>query len=697
MLTARFEFIGQYCIGEGLEFGEYGAAVTDGKQFRNGRFVIAGKPTSNANPDKLAFADNCQHFVCCIHYLEHYSNPEPILKEWWRVLSDGGLLAVVLPEAGLYPPVGKSGCNPDHKVDFTLISFKAMLESLNFVYEIVAEGLCEESFYLVVKKMAGEVPVGRVPKYSVVIPYYQKQTMTAECVDSIWANCKPDEIICVNDGSDSLVRATNVRHVKLGRNYGFPKAVNEGVKAAKNEFVVILNNDTLMKPHGLERLVYALRDPLVGMAGQDGGKLDDEFRHAGKVWANPDYIEMSCCAVRKAVWERVGPLDEGMGRGYGEDSDWGIRARKLGYKLVTVPNCCKHFEGKTFTDAKEKEALIERNLLRLKEKYYRGRALWVMASLGCNGGSKVVQKMAQAMQDDGWKVDVCSFVPWETAAEGWETFGHETQKSVYDHRYDVVISTYVTTMPFARQVMCDHRFALIQSDEPEWVEGGDKKLKENFMLSGFKHIIIADHMKSFAKKYGMNIVGQLDNGVDSLTFHPTWTMEREWSHRVMVVWKGARAWFNGLEYFEAAVVDLAKKYNDLEVLVLGKDKPKLPCKVENVKTYDPEEIRDMYNRCSCIVVPSLIEGSSLVPLEAMASGTPVISTEVGMHYAKDGQDYLMVPYKDSRAIVKAVSRVFDDDKLRGSLYKHGLRLAKSRTWQKEQQQFLAILKKEMAR
>ena len=697
MLGERFSFLSKHCVGHGLEFGEDASAVTTGRQFRQASYQFDGQRSEQAQPAQLKVPDRSQDFVCCVHYLEHFPDPVPVLKEWWRVLADGGVLVIALPEAGLYPRVGERDCNPDHKVDFQLENFKQQFLVVYPEAVVVDEGFDCESFYVVLQKGTA-LPCNFVtPKYSVVIPFYKHQTMTAQCVESIFKHCQPDEVICVNDGSARPIDVKGVRNVKLGRNYGFPRAVNEGVKNAKNEFVVVLNNDTIINPGGLERLVAALRDPIVGMAGQSGGKLNEDFSHKEATAVDPDYIEMFCCAFRQSVWKRVGPLDEGMGRGYGEDSDWGIRARKLGYKLVMVPNCCKHIGRQTFGESDDVTALIERNRQRLVERYYRGRALWVMASLGCNGGGKVVQKLAEAMQDDGWLVDVCSLVPWSEAAPGWERFGQRTQKDAFDKQYDVVISTFVSTMPFAKQVPCQHRLALIQSDEPEWPdnERERKTAREHFTLPGFKHVIIADHMRSFDKKYGMDIVGQLDNGVDSLVFTPRWTMHRDWPHRIMVVWKGAKVWFDGQEYLEQAIPELHKKYHDLEVLVLGSSKPRLACHVENVKTFDPDVICDMYNRSTCLVVPSLIEGSSLVPLEAMSSGLPVISTQVGMHYAKDGEDYLQIPYRDSGAIVQAVNHVFDDEKLRKRLYLNGLKLAHSRTWENEQAQWLSLLKKEM--
>lgn len=712
MISQQFAHLSRHCIGKGMEFGEGDGHISSGTQVRTSRRRIHGVEMQVCNPSMTGASLASQDFLCCIHYLEHYTEQERILRHWWGLIKPDGIFVVALPEAGLYPKVGQPGCNPDHRVDFTSEGFLRDLASYGFKFEVVEKGYTSDSFYLVLRKSdAGSgayVPEPVIaeppplPKYSVVIPFFNNATMTRKCLDTLLSVSQPDEVICVDDGSTDKTRfgyrAPGVRIVRLPRNSGFPYAVNKGVDEAKHEFVILLNNDVTMLEGGIEKLLSALRDPSVAMVGQDGGRLDNEFIFRGKAKEDPDYIEMFCCAFRKTVWGKVGPLDLDFGRGYSEDADWGMRAKKSGYRLATVDGCCHHVEAATFGRGPEILAQIERNRQYLIAKHHKGTCLWVMASLGCNGGSKVVYKLASAMQDDGWTVDVCSFRPWSEAGSDWHRFGMMTPDDV-KHKYDVVVSTFHSTMPFAAEVRCQHRFALIQSDEGEWPEKpADKKWpKSNFMLPGFKHVIIADHMREFAKKYGMKIVGQIDNGVDSIVFHPTWTFDREWPHRLMLVRKSCPVWYAGAEYAEAAVRELAKKYRDLEVVVLGGERPKWPCKVEHVRTYDEREICGLYNKVSCVVVPSLIEGCSLVPLEAMSSGCPVVSTPVGMDYAVDGESYLQVPYKDSKAIVGAVSRVFDDEQLRWRLYKGGLRLAQQRTWEREQGQWLEIVYREIGK
>lgn len=710
MIADDFLHLSKYCQGTGVEFGEDDGHISSGLQVRNSRRQIPDVTVCVSNPEAVKVEPLSQDFVACIHYLEHYGSPQGILTYWWSLLKTGGNLVIILPEAGRYPRIGQPGCNQDHRVDYNLNTFIMMLAGYGFAFEVVEKGFVESSFFVVLKKgkeaevvddcttqeIVSQTSVASISpvqcQYSVVIPFYNHTVTTQKCVERLFEVAQPDEVILVDDGSTyRYPKDDRVRIVRFNRNSGFPMAVNRGVSEARHEFVVLLNNDVLVYHGCVEKMLNALRNPSLAIVGQGGGKLDADYVYVGQDASNPDYIEMFCCAFRKSMWERVGPLDTDFGRGYCEDSDWGIRARRMGFKLLAIPGLCKHEESKTFGKGDEIKAHIERNRQKLIAKHYRGRALWVMDSLGCNGGSKVVQKLAGAMLDAGWQVDVCSFTDWSTAAKGWERFGHKTTADV-DAKYDVVFSTFHSTMPFVAGVRCQHKIALIQSDEPEW--GPDPVAKNNFMLPGFRHIIIADHMQAFKQKYGMKIIGQIDNGVDNITFTPKWVFDKAWPHSLMLIRKSCPVWYDGQKYAEEAVAELAKRYPDLSVTVLGGTKPNWKCNINHVRTYDEDEICDLYNGVSCMVVPSLIEGSSLVPLEAMASGCPVVSTEVGMHYATDDLNYLRIPYQDSGAIVEAVSLVFDDEVLRWQLYREGLRLAHNRTWEREQQQFMDILTKE---
>jgi glycosyltransferase involved in cell wall biosynthesis len=106
------------------------------------------------------------------------------------------------------------------------------------------------------------------------------------------------------------------------------------------------------------------------------------------------------------------------------------------------------------------------------------------------------------------------------------------------------------------------------------------------------------------------------------------------------------------------------------------------------------ELLDLYRRSHTFVHVSLTEGVPHVLVEALASGTPVVATDVGgVRAALDGgRAGLLVPPADAAALVAAVSRLADDEELRSQLVAHGLELARERTLEKEAARVAAFLR-----
>ena len=142
-----------------------------------------------------------------------------------------------------------------------------------------------------------------------------------------------------------------------GNNHGLRHALGRGADA-----VMLLNNDTRADPGLLERLLMALdQDPAAGAAGPliyygvpsqriwyAGGTLSPALgwsAHRGvrqidqgqyRSVERTGYITACCLLARRAVWEKVGLLDERYFI-YAEDADWCLRARAAGYPLLFVP------------------------------------------------------------------------------------------------------------------------------------------------------------------------------------------------------------------------------------------------------------------------------------------------------------------------------------------------------------------------
>jgi glycosyltransferase involved in cell wall biosynthesis len=95
-----------------------------------------------------------------------------------------------------------------------------------------------------------------------------------------------------------------------------------------------------------------------------------------------------------------------------------------------------------------------------------------------------------------------------------------------------------------------------------------------------------------------------------------------------------------------------------------------------------EELPLWYNAASAFVYPSLYEGFGLPPLEAMACGTPVITSNASSLPEVVGDAGLLVEPTNAEELAQAMQRVLRDDDLRDSLRRKGLERAKMFSWQR---------------
>ena len=126
-------------------------------------------------------------------------------------------------------------------------------------------------------------------KVSVVIPNYNGMQYVKKCLDSLMVQTlKEWEILFVDngstDGSRELVEQQYpiVKVIALPENMGFCRAVNEGIRAAEAEYVVLLNNDTEAEPDFLEELYLGICSKRKAFSGgammlqfHDREKIDD--------------------------------------------------------------------------------------------------------------------------------------------------------------------------------------------------------------------------------------------------------------------------------------------------------------------------------------------------------------------------------------------------------------------------------------
>ncbi len=208
---------------------------------------------------------------------------------------------------------------------------------------------------------------------SIVIPVYNHFDYTKQCLDSIieFTGCEY-EIIVVDNGStdgtpEKLKSYEKVKIIRNENNEGFPKAVNQGINAARGNYILILNNDVIVTDGWLERMVeVAQSSQSTGIVGPlsnsvSGVQLDKNakyesieqmhsyaarlaIKNKGKVLEFPR-VAFLCTLIKKDVINKIGGLDERFSPGNFEDDDFCLRAQIAGFKTVIAQDVFVHHFG----------------------------------------------------------------------------------------------------------------------------------------------------------------------------------------------------------------------------------------------------------------------------------------------------------------------------------------------------------------
>ncbi len=103
-----------------------------------------------------------------------------------------------------------------------------------------------------------------------------------------------------------------------------------------------------------------------------------------------------------------------------------------------------------------------------------------------------------------------------------------------------------------------------------------------------------------------------------------------------------------------------------------------------------EDLPRWYNACTVFAYPSLYEGFGLPALEAMACGTPVVTSNVTSLPEVVGEAAISVSPTDTHALAQGLGRVLADEDLRLSMREQGLRRAGMFTWQRTAERTLEV-------
>jgi len=250
------------------------------------------------------------------------------------------------------------------------------------------------------------------PRVYIVTVNWNNAPDTLACLETLARLTYPNyRLLVVDNGStdgsaEQTARAfPQAEHLRLPRNLGFAGGFNAGIRRALEggaEFVFLLNNDTLADPGLLEPLTAALAPPDVAAAaplifyadapervwsaGAERSPWTLELRgsHGRRAGfeqaAHPverDFLSGCALLLKRSVLEEVGLFDEGFFLYY-EDSDYSLRLRRAGYRLLLVPQARlwhKVSRSSQGSDSPAERYWMARSSVRFFRKHVRG-ARW---------------------------------------------------------------------------------------------------------------------------------------------------------------------------------------------------------------------------------------------------------------------------------------------------------------------------------
>jgi GT2 family glycosyltransferase len=241
-------------------------------------------------------------------------------------------------------------------------------------------------------------------KAAIVIVTWNNLDYTRQCIQSLladqtWPNRKL--IVVDNASTDGTVdyltdlseENENVLFIANHENLGFAAGNNTGLKHLDDsEYVILLNNDTVVPRGWLANLLKHLKNPEIGAVGPVTNSIGNEAMievpytdvkemelfaqtytaaHEGEFF-EIGVLAMYCMAMRREVFDQIGPLDERFGVGMFEDDDYARRLREKGFRIICAEDAFVHHWGRAsfskLDDAKYTQ-IFEKNLALFEEKW----------------------------------------------------------------------------------------------------------------------------------------------------------------------------------------------------------------------------------------------------------------------------------------------------------------------------------------
>jgi GT2 family glycosyltransferase len=514
-------------------------------------------------------------------------------------------------------------------------------------------------------------------------------------------------------GIDQIVQAPG--------NGGFAANVNRGLAASDPQRdVVVLNSDVEARRRWLSALQYAAsREAGVAAVGARLLYPDGRIQFAGTArnlgapeWFDHRYrgkpadwgparvpgpalaVSGACMYITRAALQRLGPLDEGYPMAY-EDVDWCLRAWREGMPVLYAPAAeLIHHESVTRgMQVGGRERASQRRFWERWGEFFdarevrtaegRLRIAYVTEDTGVGGGHRDVFEHLNRLQQRGHEVALYSLggqPDWFDLRVPVHSFEYyEELIAALAPLHAIKVATWWNTGVPVWRASAVHGIPVYFVQDIETSYYPDDESNRNAVLDSyrpeFRYMTISSWNRERLRELGLE-AELMAPGIDLDIFRPLQGVQRR---EDMLLALGRSNPLKNLPL----TLDAWRALQPRPELCLFGIEPELAAEpgMRHVHAPSDEQVNGLFNEATVFVQTSTHEGFALPPLEAMASGTPVVTSNVSSLPEVTGDAALLVDPLDPAAIADGICSVLTNERLRRELRQKGLARAHQFSWE----------------
>ena len=267
-------------------------------------------------------------------------------------------------------------------------------------------------------------------------------------------------------------------------------------------------------------------------------------------------------------------------------------------------------------------------------------------------------------------------------------FSKNLPKDVTSERY--IATDYVTAFFVAYEINSAMKYYISQLDEADQIYLGDLQwlAKEAYKLPLKLVVLNDDMMRIYAHKEPV----LFHVGIDDYFFNSFTTIENSDDKRILFSLRIGE--MKGASYGIEAARLIKENIGNIQISAFGNHpKNEVPSFIDYHYLPSNDEVIKLYRNSTIFVLPSILEGMPLPPLEAMASGCVVVSTDcIGIRvYLKDEFNSIIVPVREPNALFTAVQRLLSSKDLMEKLRMNGIITASRYSYDEMTDEFIGGL------